>query len=117
MRGLLKQYLVLAMIVQFLLACLLDFAGLCFGSMYRSMLGRGVELPDSTAFVVSIRHWAFAWPIAVLVFAAVLFRKKRADEIFTHFFAGMTLVAIVLLMIASYCFFVPIFYMETNTGN
>lgn len=117
MKRLLTQYLVLAIAAQFVMACLLDFAGLCFAGIWRDALGPNTKLPDSTAFVLSIRHWAFIWPVAVVVFALVLFRKARSEEIWLHFFGSIMLVAVAVITVALWCFFIPLFDIFPSIGD
>jgi hypothetical protein len=117
MKRLLKQYLILAIAVQFVLACLLDFMGLVFAVFYQSMLGRHTELEEPTAFVISIRHWAFVWPVAALLLALVLYRKARTDESSLHLFGGMMLLAVAIMIIALWCLILPVFSTQFFIGD
>jgi chromate transport protein ChrA len=73
------------------------------------MLGPRMELPASTAFVISLRHWAFVWPTVLLVSALALFWKNRADDIRLHFLGGMMLATVAVVIITFWCFFLPLF--------
>jgi hypothetical protein len=108
MKQLLKQYLVLGIAVQFVLAGFLDFGGFLSAAYYRGL----PELPEPAGFVISIRHWAFVWPVVVLFFVPVLFHRTRTDETLLHLFGGMMLVTVAVMVIASWCFVQPLFSMD-----
>ena|SRR5258708_5826814 len=110
MKPLLKQYLVLGIAAQFVVASFVDFGGFQFAACYR---GLGVRLPEMAVFIISIRHWAFAWPVVILLLTAVIFRKARTDGILLHLFGGMMLTAVVIMIIASWGFVLPLFSIDT----
>ena len=100
--------------MQFVVASFIDFGGFIFAACYR---GLGVMLPEPALFVVSIRHWAFVWPVAVIVLTVVLFRRARTDGVSLHLFAGMMLSAIAILIITSWAFVLPMFSIDTMQSN
>jgi hypothetical protein len=110
----LKQYLILGIVTQFVVALFIDFGGFLFAACYR---GLGVMLPEPALFIISIRHWAFVWPVAVIVLTVVLFQRARTDGVSLHLFAGMMLSAIAILIITSWAFVLPMFSIDTMQSN
>jgi hypothetical protein len=104
MKPLLKKYLALGIAVQFIVAGLADLGGLLFTDLFRQM---GVILPTITVVAMSLRHWAFVWPLAVLLLTVVLTRKARTETILMHLFGSMMLAAVALTIILIVSFLLP----------
>jgi hypothetical protein len=116
MKQLLRQYIVLGIAVQFVLACFLDFSAFLFAGFYRDIMELP-ELPEATAFVISVRHWAFAWPVIVLLSTVAIFRKAHADETFLHIFGAMMLVPVPVMIITLWILSQPLFIIDYRLGR
>jgi hypothetical protein len=104
MKPLLKKYLVLGIAAQFAIAGFVDLFGYLSAMYYQ---GLGMKIPDFTLFFISIRHWAFLWPVMVLLLTVVLSYKTRADSILLHLFGGMMLAAVIIIFFALLSLFLP----------
>lgn len=106
MKPLLKRYLALGIIVLFAVAAAVDYCGFMLGDGYLRM---GTNLPGLSLFAFSIRHWAFALPVTMLVLTVVLFARVRSERILLHLFGGMMMTAIIVIATVSVGFFLPLF--------
>lgn len=113
MKPLLKKYLALGIAVQFIIAGIVDFGGFLFTEIFKQM---GAALPPLTVIVITIRHWAFVWPLAVLLLMIALFHKERTDRIVMHLFGGLMLAAIVIVIILMASFVLPFCAISTALG-
>lgn len=104
MKPLLKRYLVLGIVVQFVVAGIVDFGGLLLAG---GLQGGGMRIPSLTLFFISIRHRGFALPLALLILTVVLFHRERAEGVLLHLFGGMMMAAIVIVMIIALAFLLP----------
>lgn len=114
MRPLLRQYLILAVLAQFGVALFVDLGGLLFAGCYH---GLDMKLPNFALFMISIRHWAFAWPLIVAPVTAAFYHRARTDGVLLHLFAGLMLAAIAVLFIAYSGFVLPMFSLDTAPVN
>ena len=114
MKLLLKLYLVLGIAVQFGVACFVDFLSFQSATWYQAM---GMKLPYFTLLFISIRHWAFLWPVMASLLTAALLYKVRNDSILMHLFSVMMLVAVVIMALVSLAFFLPMIAMSSNVPH
>lgn len=104
MKPLLKLYLALGILAQFPLAGFVDLFGLLSGEYYQEM---DMKLPGFTHFFLLIRHWAFLWPVVVLLLTGILLYKTRADSIKLHLLGGMMLAPVFVMAFALLSIFLP----------
>ena len=98
MKPLLKQYLVWGIVVLFVVAAAVDYGGWAFGDSIQDM---GMDIPQPAMIILSIRHWAFVLPVAMLVLTAILYRKVRSEGILLHLFGGMMFAALFIIAVLS----------------
>lgn len=97
-------YLAVGIAAQFLVAGIIDGGCYLFSLCYREM---GMKLPDFTLFIIHIRHWAFAWPVVVLLLTAIVFYSGRTERSLLHFFGGTMLAAIGIMFLVCLAFILP----------
>jgi hypothetical protein len=114
MKPLLKKYLVLGIVAQFALAGFVDLFGYLSAMTYQDM---GMKIPAFTLFFISIRHWAFLWPVVVLLLTAVLLCKTRADSIRVHLLGGMMLAVVVIMAFVLLSLFLPMIAMTSSLAS
>ncbi len=114
MKPLLKQYLAWGIVVLFVAAAAVDFGGLFFREGFE---GSGFKVPQFTVFILSIRHWAFALPMAMLFLTIALYSRVRSEGILLHRFGIMMFSAIVIVTIVSAAIMLPMFASSAFRGG
>jgi hypothetical protein len=114
MKPLLKQYLVWGIVVLFVVAAAVDYGGWAFGDSIQDM---GMDIPQPAMIILSIRHWVFVLPVAMLVLTIVLYPRVRSEGILLHLFGGMMLVTLAMIMILSVAIVLSMFAMHGFGGG
>jgi hypothetical protein len=104
-------YLVLGIAAQFLVVWTINGGYMIYADYYQKM---DEKLPGYTLFIISIRRWAYAWPVAVLLLAAIVLSRSRTERTILHLFGGMMLVAVFIMNIVWLGFALPFIQMYSN---
>ena len=107
MTRLLKQYLILAVITQYLVASFLDLGGFIAIKFYS---GTHFGISQYSLCFLFLRHWAFFLPITATFITAFVWRRHCEDKVLLHACCGFFLLAITMTIAGVFGFVWPLFF-------